>query len=255
MKMSKTENAVTWMINTASNNKHGYDQKYRWGEKGDYDCSSAVITAWESSGVPVKTNGASYTGNMYSVFKRCGFSDVTNSVDRSNGFGLKRGDVLLSRGKHTAMFIGNGKLVEASMNEKGKIIGGTPGDQTGKEFWMHSYYNLPWEYVLRFNENNEEKVKKSNKEIALEVIRGLWGNGTERIRRLKDAGYNPEEIQTLINHGCTNFIKSSAKTNEEIAHEVIRGLWGNGSERIRRLRKAGYNPEEIRKLVNKIMLG
>ena len=192
---------------------------------------------------------------MYSVFKRCGFNDVTNSVDRSNGSGLKQGDVLLSRSKHTAMFIGNGKLVEASINEKGKIIGGTPGDQTGKEFWIHSYYNLPWEYVLRFNENNEETVKKSNVEIALEVIRGLWGNGTERIRRLKDAGYNPEEIQTLINHGCKNFVKSSAKTNEEIAHEVIRGQWGNGSERIRRLRNAGYNPEEIRKLVNKIMLG
>ena len=92
-------------------------------------------------------------------------------------------------------------------------------------------------------------------EIALEVIRGLWGNGSERIRRLKDAGYNPEEIQTLINHGYTNFVKSSAKTNEEIAHEVIRGLWGNGSERSRRLRNAGYNPEEIRKLVNRILLG
>ena len=97
--MSKTENAVTWMINTANNNKHGYDQKYRWGEKGDYDCSSAVITAWESAGVPVKTNGATYTGNMYSVFKRCGFNDVTTSVDRHTGSGLKRGDVLLSRGK------------------------------------------------------------------------------------------------------------------------------------------------------------
>ena len=156
--MSKTDNAIAWMVNSANDSRHGYDQKYRWGEKGDYDCSSAVITAWESAGVPVKTNGATYTGNMYSVFKRCGFNDVTNSVDRRTGSGLKRGDVLLSRGKHTAMFIGNGKLVEASINEKGKIIGGTPGDQTGKEFWVHSYYNLPWEYVLRFNENNEETV-------------------------------------------------------------------------------------------------
>ena len=254
MKMSKTENAVTWMINTASNNKHGYDQKYRWGEKGDYDCSSAVITAWESAGVPVKTNGASYTGNMYSVFKRCGFSDVTNSVNRSNGSGLKRGDVLLSRSKHTAMFIGNGKLVEASMNEKGKIIGGTPGDQTGKEFWIHSYYNLPWEYVLRFNENNEETVKKSNIEIADEVRKGLWGNGSERNHRLRNAGYNPEEIQSIVN-SLYKITHPHVKTNETIAHEVIRGLWGNGSERIRRLRNAGYNPEEIRKLVNRILLG
>ena len=254
MKMSKTENAVTWMINTASNNKHGYDQKYRWGEKGDYDCSSALITAWESAGVPVKTNGASYTGNMYSVFKKCGFSDVTNSVDRHTGSGLKRGDVLLSRSKHTAMFIGNGKLVEASINEKGKIIGGTPGDQTGKEFWIHSYYNLPWEYVLRFNENNEETVKKSNIEIADEVRKGLWGNGSERNHRLRTAGYNPEEIQSLVN-SLYKITKPHVKTNETIAHEVIRGLWGNGSERIRRLRNAGYNPEEIRKLVNRILLG
>ena len=98
-------------------------------------------------------------------------------------------------------------------------------------------------------------MKKSNVEIAFEVIRGLWGNGSERNHRLRNAGYNPEEIQALINHGCINFVKSSAKTNEEIAHEVIRGLWGNGSERIRRLRNAGYNPEEIRKLVNRILLG
>ena len=27
----------------------------------------------KKAGVPVKTNGATYTGNMYSVFKKCGF--------------------------------------------------------------------------------------------------------------------------------------------------------------------------------------
>ena len=47
--------------------KHGYDQDDRWGLYGDYDCSSAVITAWESAGVPVKTHGATYTGNMYKI--------------------------------------------------------------------------------------------------------------------------------------------------------------------------------------------
>ena len=137
--MSKIETAVNWMINTANDNRHGYDQKYRWGEKGDYDCSSAVITAWENAGVPVKTNGATYTGNMYSVFKKCGFIDVTRSVDRATGQGIQRGDVLLNRNHHTAMAIGNGQIVQASINEKGTTVGGKPGDQTGKEFYIRSY--------------------------------------------------------------------------------------------------------------------
>lgn len=252
--MSKVENAVNWMINTANNNLHGYDQKYRWGEKGDYDCSSAVITAWEYAGVPVKINGATYTGNMLNAFKRSGFSDVTHGygINLKTGSGLKRGDVLLTRGRHTAMYIGDGKIVQASLNEKGKATGGTPGDQTGKEFWIASYYNYPWEYVLRYPDEPEHH-RKTNSDIAEEVKKGLWGNGAERVQRLKIAGYNPNEIQALIN---SSYNKTSPnKTNETIAREVIRGLWGYGSNRKRRLRNAGYNPEEIQNIVNKIMLG
>lgn len=251
--MSKIENAVNWMINTANDNRHGYDQKYRWGEKGDYDCSSAVITAWESAGVPVKSNGATYTGNMLNAFKRSGFSDVTHGIDLKTGSGLKRGDVLLTRGRHTAMYIGDGKIVQASINEKGKAVGGTPGDQTGKEFCIRSYYNYPWEYVLRYPEEHTEH-RKTNSEIAEEVKKGLWGNGAERVQRLKIAGYNPDEIQALVNSSY-NKVSSQKKSNETIAREVIRGLWGYGSNRKRRLRNAGYNPEEIQKIVNKIMLG
>ena len=125
------ENAISWMEKTANDDSHGYDQIYRWGEKGDYDCSSAVITAWQNAGVPVKTNGATYTGNMYSVFRKYGFVDVTSSVNLTTGAGLQRGDVLLNTTHHTAMFCGNGKEVEASINEKGTATGGTPGDQTG----------------------------------------------------------------------------------------------------------------------------
>lgn len=187
------------MISTATNPLHGYDQAHRWGELGDYDCSSAVITAWDTAGIPVKSAGATYTGNMYSVFKKCGFVDVTQSVNFKTGSGLMRGDVLLNRRSHTAMYIGSGQIVQASINEKGSTTGGSPGDQTGKEFLVRSYYNYPWDYVLRYPEMTGKTHKKTDAEIAREVLRGLWGNGSERIRRLRKAGYNPGEIQKIVN--------------------------------------------------------
>ena len=41
--------------------------------------------------------------------------------------------------------------------------------------------------------------KKSNEEIAREVIQGKWGNGSERKKKLEAAGYNYSAIQKLVN--------------------------------------------------------
>lgn len=41
--------------------------------------------------------------------------------------------------------------------------------------------------------------KKSNEEIAKEVIDGKWGNGEDRKKRLKEAGYNYDTIQAIVN--------------------------------------------------------
>lgn len=116
--MSVFEKAISQMESWADDPAHGYDQRYRWGEYGDYDCSAAVIQAWENAGVPVKSNGATYTGNMLAVFKRCGFEDITSKINLSTSNGLVRGDVLLNVTHHTAMYCGNGYEVEASSNEK-----------------------------------------------------------------------------------------------------------------------------------------
>lgn len=42
-------------------------------------------------------------------------------------------------------------------------------------------------------------AKKSVTEIAKEVINGKWGNGSERKKRLAEAGYNPSEVQKKVN--------------------------------------------------------
>lgn len=41
--------------------------------------------------------------------------------------------------------------------------------------------------------------KKSNEEVAAEVVRGEWGNGAERMRRLEEAGYNYRAVQAIVN--------------------------------------------------------
>lgn len=44
-----------------------------------------------------------------------------------------------------------------------------------------------------------KQVRKSNDDIAREVIRGIWGNNPERARILKLSGYNPKTIQSIVN--------------------------------------------------------
>ena len=173
--MTKTEKAIRQMETWAKDDSHGYDQDYRWGEKGDYDCSSAVIQAWQNAGVPVKSGGATYTGDMKNVFLKNGFKDITASVNRETGTGLKRGDVLLNEAHHVAMYCGAGKEVEASINEKGTAHGGQPGDQTGKEFLIRSYRNYPWDCILRYSESNVTEndaiIKKQNTRAYIAQIK------------------------------------------------------------------------------------
>lgn len=153
--MTKVEKAVDYMKKIAADPKHGYSQTNRNGNPdtwSDYDCSSLVISAYQAAGVPVKDKGATYTGNMYSVFLQCGFKDVTNKVNLATGSGLIAGDVLLNHVNHTAMMISTSQLAQASIDENGNISGGKVGDQTGYEIHTRSYYNYPWNCVLRYPE-------------------------------------------------------------------------------------------------------
>lgn len=156
------DKAVAWALSIANDPTYGYDQSSRWGP--NYDCSSFVISAWQQAGVPVKTAGASYTGNMLSSFLKCGFRNVLSLVNVSTGYGLKKGDVLLNTVHHTEMYIGDGKDVKASINEKGTVTGGKSGDQTGREICVGNYYNYPWNYVLRYFGNGEDSDDSADKD-------------------------------------------------------------------------------------------
>ena len=151
------EKAVTWARQIAADPAHGYDQAHRDGP--DYDCSSLICWAYYNAGLNTRPGYTPATFTMYEVFTAAGFIDVTGQINLAAGTGLQYGDVLLNVLNHTAMYIGDGQVVQASINELGTATGGQTGDQTGGEIWERSYYNYPWDYVLRYTGGTVEPSK------------------------------------------------------------------------------------------------
>lgn len=52
---------------------------------------------------------------------------------------------------------------------------------------------------IKSEKKNNDTTKKSNDEIANEVIHGKWGNGEDRKKRLTKAGYDYNVIQSIVN--------------------------------------------------------
>lgn len=133
-------------------------------------------------------------------------------------------------------------------------------DYNGK-YCPHRTLDLGWERFINMIDaklNPNDVVSKSIGAVAEEVIKGLWGNGNDRKKRLTNAGYNYAQVQAAVNaivkgQTPTPTPAPKKKTNEEIAREVIAGKWGNGTVRKKKLKDAGYNYSVIQKLVNKML--
>lgn len=70
---------------------------------------------------------------------------------------------------------------------------------------------------------------------------------------------NPEDYlngsKKLIGYGEASTPSNPNKSNEELADEVIKGLWGNNPSRKQRLIEAGYDYDAIQKIVNNKLAG
>jgi hypothetical protein len=95
--------------------------------------------------------------------------------------------------------------------------------------------------------------KKSVDELAREVIRGEWGNGSNRRVRLERAGYDYDAVQNRVNEILEGAPSTPKKSIDELAREVIRGDWGNGSARRKALENAGYDYDAVQDRVNEIL--
>ena len=93
-------------------------------------------------------------------------------------------------------------------------------------------------------------TKKSTDVLAAEIINGKWGNGTDRVNKLKSAGYTDAEIKSA--QAKVNELLSGKKTAQKdlnaAAKKVYNGDYGNGATRINKLKAAGYTDAEIKQI-------
>lgn len=236
------EKALEWAVDIAHDESHGYDQASRWG-KPDYDCSSLVISAFEKAGIKMKSAGATYTGNLYNVAKKVGFGDVTKSVNLASAKGLKAGDILLSRGHHTAMYMGGKRLVHASINELGRATGGKPGDQTGKEICTRSYYNYPWTDVLRYSKAYRNGIGRFSIPEIIGTIPFLSDGGVMSRGQIFMARENGPELVGRQGN------KSVVMNNNQIVRSVSAGVGQAVDGAIARLEARLQRLEEIEEAI------
>lgn len=230
--MSIIQAAVAWARRIADDDSHGYDQTNRWGE--DYDCSSFVISAFKAAGVPLE---CTYTGDMRGDMLRRGFSDVTGTVNLSTGAGVQEGDVLLNYARHTALALGGGRIVQASINERGTATGGAPGDQTGREIYERTYYNYPWDCVLRYvgdaaadEEDSDEYAPSYWYNVALPLLKpGMTDNSVNAVQTLLSAyGYYTGSVTCKMDALTVEAVKAYQTAHDLDADGEVGGkTWSN----------------------------
>lgn len=75
-------------------------------------------------------------------------------------------------------------------------------------------------------------------------------NADAMATKLKAAGF---DTYVTTKSGMAVSVSSAKKSIDQIAHEVIQGLWGNGVDRANRLKAAGYDPSVVQNRVNQLL--
>ena len=171
---SRIEKAVTWAESVARDNTHGYSQgsidfstgkptQYTGSREGpDYDCSSLVYHAFTQAGFNITKawqeskefwewyHGKQETGDADTIwpnlktiggFTKYAWTDVSDK--------LQRGDILCNPEQHVAIYIGNGKTVEARGVNNPRGGSYKTGDQGG-EIDFYEAQGRNWTEVYRY---------------------------------------------------------------------------------------------------------
>lgn len=119
----------------------GYDQGNRWDIRvgGECDCSSlALWCVWEADYMPSQPTWGN-TDSMPQQLEALGFKKVAAGKNPPRG-------VIRLRSGHTAISLGDGRIAQASIDERGKISGGQSGDQANETNVKSDPNNWTWDF-------------------------------------------------------------------------------------------------------------
>lgn len=151
------DDAVSFAVNIANDNSHGYSQAvrslYNITNPKSFDCSSLVCTAYyyafTKNGLTEQANylkaHCSYTGNMLNM-TNCGFEIVARN--QTAHASMVKGDIELNTTHHTAMAIDKNNIVHARSSEGTTDTKDNSGNEIRTQPWY--LYSHGWTHRLRF---------------------------------------------------------------------------------------------------------
>lgn len=252
----------TAMINAASDDTFGFDcscliKGVLWGWKGDKNAIYGGAT-YASNGVP--DIGAD---QMIKVCK-----DVSTDFTK-----IDVGEAVWMKG-HIGIYIGDGLAVECTPKWDNKVqITACNRNISGynRRTWT-KHGKLPY---VKYEADNPTPIPKpaaSFKKGDLVRITGTqyYGGNTipDWVKKKNWYVLQAKGARVVIDrsedgkHAICSPVNASdiqlvddkpQKTVDELAREVIQGLWGSGSERRRRLTEAGHDYNAVQKRVNELL--
>mgnify|MGYP002801190857 CR=1 FL=1 len=175
----------------------------------------------------LKTNPWFTTRNERVILIENGFTEYDADVKWKNG------DIVWRSG-HTEMVYDAANYITMGAH--------TSNTTLAKQVCINNFSGKgKWSFLYRYEkEGSDVKIIVSGH--AIQELLNKYEFADEDVAKVK-------EILTA----CGFMLSESTKSLEEVAKEVINGLWGNGDARKSKLEAAGYNYAEVQAKVNELL--
>lgn len=94
-------------------------------------------------------------------------------------------------------------ISNSGSNEKGQVYGGVPGDQTGREWQIRSWYSRPWSCVIRFPAKAREMIADFAEKAAKNNKIGYNQLNRKSFWTQLDKVADPSKISTACDADCS----------------------------------------------------
>ena len=225
--MPSVEGAVSWAEGVAADPAYGYSQGAD-RDGASFDCSSLVCRALRAAGFGTPSPS-------FSTRTMGGWLASHGWVWHNGTSGVRRGDVLWKSG-HTGIAASGSTVVEARIDENGGVIGGRPGDQTGREIAVFALSSMAWVGYWRYDERESEgemteQDKRDIAEMVWETADGRWT--ADRVYRCTSmlkavCGLGPEDTSDPKDSATS--IRAWTMGRWERALRILKGMVGIGQE-------------------------